>query len=137
MGYGCTLFFFSIGTVQCPYSVVDCRPFPTDATMFCLGLVFPIVPGIYLSRPAIVSSVGHAFDCVYEVCPFCQPRDPPVVFHSDDMSSPCPFRLVKTKTGVSQESLLSPILFRMYINGLTTINHILKLISTLMPQPYI
>ena len=36
----------------------------------------------------VFSLVGHAF-----VCTGCQPRGPPVAFHSDDMSSPCPLIL--------------------------------------------
>ena len=102
------MLFSSSSSVLGPYFIIGRMPFSTDATLLCLGLFFPIVFRIHISRHAISSSVGHAFDCVYGVgCPVCQFRDPTVVFHSDDMSSPCPFRLVYTFYDIPHTILLS------------------------------
>ena len=54
--------------LEYPYSVVVRRPFSTDAIIFFHGLLFPIVFRIHLSRHAISSYVGHAFDCIYGLC---------------------------------------------------------------------
>ena len=81
-------------------------PLSTDAILFCLRLFFPIVCVIYLSRHAISSSVGHAFDCVYKVSSF-PPCDLPVVLNFDDMCSPCIFRLVHMFYDIPFPSLLS------------------------------
>ena len=53
--------------MDCSMSIFCCRLFSTDDIMLCLWLVFHIVFGIYISRHAISSLVGHEFDCVHVV----------------------------------------------------------------------
>ena len=53
--------------------LLDVGLFPTDATIFCLGRVFPIVHRIYLSRPAISSSWSSKHSIVDEVSTCCSP----------------------------------------------------------------
>ena len=57
--------FFSLGIVQCPYSVVGRRHFSSDSIIFYLGLVFPIV--FETNLIFVPSHLCHAFNCVSRV----------------------------------------------------------------------
>ena len=69
------LLFFSLGTVQCLYTVVGRRSFSTNAIIFCLELFVPIVFSVHLSPHAISFSV-HLMSISTRLYILCHPSTP-------------------------------------------------------------